>query len=81
MAGFVEPAPARVFRRHPLSEIVRSFKTFSSRRTNIIRATPRVPLWQRNFYDHVIRNRADLHRIRAYIEMNATRWASDEENL
>jgi putative transposase len=31
-------------------------------------------LWQRDYYDHIIRNDADLDRIRAYIETNPARW-------
>jgi REP element-mobilizing transposase RayT len=63
-----------------LSEIVRGFKTFSSRRINIFRGTPGVPVWQRNYYEHIIRDDADLHRIREYIEQNPARWAEDDEN-
>lgn len=36
--------------------------------------------WQRSYYDHIIRNDADLTRIREYIAMNPLRWALDEEN-
>ncbi len=34
-------------------------------------------LWQRNYYDHIIRNHDDLLRCRRYIELNPTRWESD----
>ena len=37
-------------------------------------------LWQRNYYEHVIRNAADYERIYNYIESNPWRWAEDEEN-
>jgi REP element-mobilizing transposase RayT len=37
-------------------------------------------LWQRGYYDHVIREDADLERIREYIETNPIRWALDPEN-
>jgi len=36
--------------------------------------------WQRGFYDHIIRNEADLHRIRTYIANNPLQWALSEEN-
>ena len=36
--------------------------------------------WQARFYDHIIRNEADLHRIREYIDNNPLRWALDENN-
>jgi len=37
-------------------------------------------LWQRNYYEHVIRNEADLNRIRDYIQSNPANWEEDEEN-
>jgi hypothetical protein len=38
------------------------------------------PVWQRNYYEHIIRNPADWNRIRLYIESNAAHWKEDEEN-
>jgi REP element-mobilizing transposase RayT len=64
----------------PLSEVVRSFKTFSAHRVNLRRGSRGASLWQRGFYDHVVRDEADLARIREYIENNPARWALDEEN-
>jgi len=37
-------------------------------------------LWQRNYYEHMIRNDRDLDRIRNYISANPSRWAQDNEN-
>jgi len=37
-------------------------------------------LWQRNYYEHIIRNERDLDRIRDYISANPSRWAQDDEN-
>jgi putative transposase len=37
-------------------------------------------LWQRNYYEHVIRNETSLNRIRRYIDENPARWALDDEN-
>jgi REP element-mobilizing transposase RayT len=37
-------------------------------------------LWQRNYYEHIIRGEADLDKIREYILYNPLRWADDEEN-
>ncbi|MCI5195684.1 MAG: transposase [Candidatus Electrothrix sp. AW5] len=34
-------------------------------------------LWQRNYWDHVIRNKTELHRIREYIRTNPARWQED----
>jgi len=63
-----------------LPEIVRALKSFSSRGINKIRQTPGALVWQRNYYEHIIRNEDDLNRIREYIEYNPARWAEDEEN-
>ncbi|MDM8001030.1 MAG: transposase [Dehalococcoidia bacterium] len=63
-----------------LSAIVRSFKSASTKRMNELRAAPGTPVWQRNYYEHVIRNERDLERIREYIATNPLRWALDREN-
>ena len=65
--------------RHGLPEIVRGFKTFSSRRVNEARNARGTRLWQRNYYEHVIRNEAELDRTREYIVANPARSPEDEE--
>jgi putative transposase len=37
-------------------------------------------LWQRNYYEHVIRDEAALDRLRRYVDENPLRWAFDDEN-
>jgi putative transposase len=37
-------------------------------------------LWQRNYYEHVIRNEMALNRVRRYIDENPARWALDDDN-
>jgi REP element-mobilizing transposase RayT len=63
-----------------LGSLVAGFKSAATHRVNTLRRTPNQPLWQRNYYDHVIRNDAELDRIRAYIIENPRRWADDTEN-
>ena len=76
-----EPAPTTMNRKqHGLSEITRQFKTFSARRINKIRQSTGTPVWQRNYYEHVIRNQKDLNRIRKYIIENPLKWDLDKEN-
>ena len=36
--------------------------------------------WQRNYYEHIIRNEAEYHRIHAYIESNPANWDQDDEH-
>jgi REP element-mobilizing transposase RayT len=78
------PGPAAIsavrLKRQGLPEIIRQFKTFSARRINEHRGTPGIAIWQRNYYEHIIRNRAALHQIQQYIPDNPRRWASDREN-
>jgi REP element-mobilizing transposase RayT len=37
-------------------------------------------LWQRNYYEHIVRNEPELNRIRQYIIDNPGNWAGDGEN-
>jgi REP element-mobilizing transposase RayT len=67
-------------KRHPLSEIVRAFKSFSARRINELRKMQGVPVWQRNYYEHIIRNAEEHNRIHLYIESNPVNWIKDNEN-
>ncbi len=63
-----------------LGAIVRSFKSAVTKRINALRGTPGAPLWQRNYYEHIIRNEEALQRIREYIANNPLRWGQDLEN-
>jgi putative transposase len=74
-----EPAPTTT-KRHGLPEIIRQFKTFSARRINEHRGTAGTPVWQRNYYEHIIRDEESLNRIREYIANNPLQWELDREN-
>ena len=63
-----------------LSEIVRVFKSFSTRELNKHFKTSGQSFWQRNYYDHVIRGEKDLYSKRKYIRENPLKWELDEEN-
>jgi len=74
------PQPqTRPYTPHPLSEIVRAFKSFSARRINLLRRTTSQPVWQRNYYEHVIRDNTDYMSKRDYILNNPSNWDTDEE--
>jgi len=60
--------------------IVRLFKSVATRRINTTRQTPSAMVWQRNYYEHVIRNEDDLGKITEYIVDNPLKWELDEEN-
>ena len=73
----LEPAASR---RHPFSEILRAFKTFSARRINRRRGTPGAHVWQRDFFERIVRDQAELEAIRRYIAQNPANWDEDPEN-
>jgi putative transposase len=58
----------------PISEIIRGFKTFSAREINRIRQKQGTPVWQRNYYERIIRSQPALNRVRQYIIENPKNW-------
>jgi putative transposase len=63
-----------------LGKVVAYFKYQSAKLINASRRTPGAPVWQRNYYDHIIRRGDSLNRIRRYIAENPARWPFDPEN-
>ena len=63
-----------------LSSIIGQFKSTVTRAVRRLYGKPDLEVWQRGFYDHVIRDNRDLERIREYIRTNPLRWAFDREN-
>lgn len=57
--------------------IVRSFKSAAAKQINGWQNTPGTPIWQRNYYEHIVRNRHALQRIRQYIRNNPSKWQQD----
>lgn len=60
--------------------LVGACKTVSTKEVNRQRGTPGARLWQRGYYEHVLRNENDLRRAREYIVNNPARWSLDREN-
>ena len=73
-----QPMDIKQRRNMGLSKLVGRFKMVSSKQINIIRNTPGVPVWQRNYYEHIIRNEPELNRIREYIINNPLNWQKDD---
>lgn len=63
-----------------LHKVIGAFKSAATRRINALRATSGAPLWQRTFYEHVVRSDHGMERIREYIVNNPAKWELDEEN-
>jgi putative transposase len=63
-----------------VGKIVRAFKARCTHMINNVRNTTGLPVWQRNYYEHIIRDERELHAIREYIRYNPLKWDEDEEN-
>ena len=63
-----------------LGAIVGSYKSAVSRQINQLHRTSGAKVWQRNYYEHIIRNDTGLNSIRKYIADNPARWDEDTEN-
>jgi len=66
--------------RHGLLEVVRAFKTFSARGINGVRGTRGQPVWQRGYYEHVVRSEKSLERVCEYVANNPLQWTLDRDN-
>ena len=60
-----------------LGAVVRSFKSATTKRINLLRESAGAALWQRNYHEHIIRDQADENRIRGYIAANPQLWSQD----
>lgn len=66
--------------RKTLGTFVGGFKIGATKRINAFRDSPGAPVWQRGYYDHIVRDESSLDAIRRYIEGNLGAWADDAEN-
>jgi REP-associated tyrosine transposase len=73
-----EPSPGPG--RASLGSFVGSFKAAATRRIKALRHAPEEPVWQRNYYEHIIRDEKSLDAIREYIASNPANWIGDREN-
>lgn len=60
-----------------LGSLVAGFKSAVTRRGRAAGYRTDRPIWQRNYYDHVVRDRADFERIQEYILTNPAKWELD----
>lgn len=77
--GAASSAPTTT-RSITLSDVVRVFKSMSAIDVNRFLSRSGQSLWQRSYYEHIVRNDTSLNRIREYIATNPLRWELDREN-
>lgn len=61
-----------------LGALIAGFKSAATKEINLWRQTPGAAVWQRNYWEHVVRNETDLHEIRRYIVHNPMSWMQDK---
>jgi putative transposase len=61
-----------------LGSIIGQFKSKVTKRLRELSGNPDLKIWQRNYYEHIIRNEIDLQNIRKYITLNPLKWEIDE---
>jgi REP-associated tyrosine transposase len=64
-----------------LGVVVGQYKTAVTSRINNLRHSPGAKVWQRGYYERIIRNERELQATRQYIINNPARWAEDRDNL
>ena len=75
----IQSSPPKIsMKPKSLSSLIAGFKSATTKKINMIRNTPQNPVWQRNYYDHIIRNDESLTRIREYLQNNPLSWENDQ---
>jgi REP element-mobilizing transposase RayT len=64
-----------------LGAVVGRYKTAVTTRINKLRHSTGAKMWQRGYYERIIRNESKLQATRQYIINNPARWAEDRDNL
>jgi REP element-mobilizing transposase RayT len=60
-----------------ISSFVAGFKSSVTKQINELRQTPKLPVWQARFHDHIIRNDHEYQHIYNYIKNNQANWKND----
>jgi REP element-mobilizing transposase RayT len=72
--------PMQRRRAMTLSKVIGYLKMNSAKQINLLRGNSGLPLWQRNYYERVIRDDHELDGIRQYIADNPAKWEMDENH-
>ena len=77
--GGLRTAPTST-KRKTLERLIGAFKTVSTKCINDVGSTPGAKVWQRNYYEQIVRDGLQLHRARRHIANIPSRWELDREN-
>jgi putative transposase len=81
--GTIYRAPTRIERfgspvRYSIPTIIRTFKAAVTRQWRSTTQNPSFIVWQRNYYERVIRDEFEMNKLRSYIHENPLRWELDQ---
>jgi REP element-mobilizing transposase RayT len=61
-----------------IGAIMAQFKSITAKRINTLRDTRGSAVWQRNYYEHIVRNETEMNNIWNYINTNPLHWQDDQ---
>ncbi len=64
--------------KNSIPTTIKLYKSAVTTRINRLRHSPGAPVWQRNYYEHIIRNETSYHHIAEYIRNNPLNWRNDQ---
>lgn len=79
-AGGASPGTGGASPSPTLFEVIGAFKSISTIKVNKFLQRRGVPLWQRSYYEHIVRTGEDVRKIQRYILVNPSMWSLDPEN-
>jgi putative transposase len=62
----------------PLHKIIGQLKSYTNKKYNDIKKTKNLILWQRNYYEHIIRNECEYLETWTYVDTNPAKWEEDK---
>jgi len=66
--------------RNSISSFVAGFKSAVTKRINLLRDNRDIPIWQRNYYESIIRDEPSLIVVQEYLKNNPCQWQKDPDN-
>ncbi len=69
--------PRHVQRAPTIGDIIRGYKSAVTKRVRQLPGMQNIKLWQRNYWEHIIRDERAHFMIREYIQNNPTKWETD----
>ncbi len=64
-----------------LGNVIGQFKSVVTKKYNKLQNNKGIKIWQRGYYERIVRNERELNAIRQYIQENPIRWVEDRDNL